>query len=111
MYTFIYLAECPNRGIDLAFALDSSGSIGEKEFELESQLVSDIVDRFNIGPDATQVAVVSYSGFARVNFRLNNFTSREELQSAIEAVEYFDIAGMLDIWYRSVVRENQGLIE
>lgn len=38
--------ECPNRGIDLAFALDSSGSVGEQNFALERQLVSDIVNRF-----------------------------------------------------------------
>ena len=62
-------------------------------FALERQLVSEIVDRFSVGPDATQVAVVTYSGFARVDFLFNNFTSREEVQSAIAAVEYFDVQG------------------
>ncbi len=46
-----------------------------------------------MGPDATQVSVVSYSGFARVNFQLNSFATREEVQEAVAAVEYFDIAG------------------
>ena len=62
-------------------------------FELERQLVSNVVERFRVGPDATQVGVVSYSGLARVNFRLNNFTTRVEVQRATAAVEYFDIPG------------------
>ena len=90
---FFFLAECPNRGIDLAFILDSSGSVGQRNFDLEKQLVSDIVDRFSIGSNATQVAVISYSGFARINFRLDNFTTRQAVQQAVDAVEYFDIAG------------------
>ena len=73
--------------------LDSSGSVGERNFDLELQLVRDIVNRFEIGPNATQVAVVSYSGFARVNFRFNDFTNRADVQQAVTEVEYFDIEG------------------
>ena len=68
--------------------------MGEQNFDLERQLVSEIVDRFSVGPDATQVAVVSYSGFAVVNFPLNNFTRREDLQRDIAAIPYFDIPGI-----------------
>lgn len=67
--------------------------MGEDNFALERQLVSDIVNRFDIGPTATQVAVISYSGFAVVNFHLNNFTNRTDVQEAISQVEYFDIEG------------------
>ncbi len=87
--------ECPNRGIDLAFLLDSSGSVGTKNFELEKRLVNDTVSRFTVGPEGTQVAVVSYSGFAIINFHFNNFTTREEVQTAVDNVQFFDVAGKL----------------
>ena len=68
--------------------------MGRKNFELEKQLVSDIVDRFSIGPNATQVAVISYSGFAVINFHLNDFPTRAAVQGATSQVEYFDIPGI-----------------
>lgn len=68
--------------------------MGEDNFELERQLVADIVDRFEIGPDATQLAVISYSGFAVINFHLNDFTNRSDVQQAVSEVEYFDIEGL-----------------
>lgn len=88
-----YYLECPNRGIDLAFVLDSSGSVGETNFRLERDFVSNIVLRFEVGPEATQVAVISYSGFAVVNFQLNNFTTQEDVLQAVSEVKYFDIEG------------------
>ena len=67
--------------------------MGPVNFKLEKKLVSDIVDRFSIGPGGTQVAVISYSGFAVVNFQLNNFTTRDQIHSAVQQVQYFDIPG------------------
>lgn len=87
------LSECPNRGIDLVFVLDSSGSVGEVNFDLERNLVANVVGRFEIGPNATQVAVISYSGFAVVNFQLNNLTNRDSVLQAVSQVQYFDIPG------------------
>ena len=85
--------ECPNRGIDLAFVLDSSGSVGEANFALERELVSSVVQRFDVGLDATRVAVISFSGFAVINFNLGNFSTQEDVLQAVSEVEYFDIPG------------------
>ena len=68
--------------------------MGRKNFELEKDLVANIVDRFSIGPQATQVAVISYSGFAVVNFNLSRHTTRDEILMAVEDVRYFNIPGM-----------------
>ena len=62
---------------------------------MEKTLVSNVVQRFQIGTDATQVAVISYSGFATINFQLDNFTNSTELQQAVAELEYFDIPGTL----------------
>ena len=79
--------------IDLAFLLDSSGSVGPVNFKLEKKLVGDTIVRFSVGPGGTHVAVISYSGFAVINFQLNNFTTRDQIQSAVQQVQYFDIPG------------------
>ena len=56
--------------------------------------MTDIVTRFRIGSDATQVSVISYSGFAVVNFLLKDFTNRSDVLQAVSEVEYFDIPGV-----------------
>ena len=56
--------------------------------------MNDLVERFAVGEMATQVAVVSYSGIANVNFHLNNFTTRAEVQSAVQSVPFCDKPGM-----------------
>ena len=60
--------------------------MGQANFELEKRLVNDTIQKLTIGPSATQVAVISYSGFAVVNFRLDNFTTRERVQQAVSEV-------------------------
>ena len=74
--------------------LDSSGSVGKRNFGLEKDLVGNIVDRFSVGPEATQVAVISYSGFAVINFLLDNFKTNEDIQTAVDNVQYFNIPGV-----------------
>lgn len=71
--------------------------MGEVNFEFEKDLVSNIVERFSVGPKATQVAVISYSGIAVIDFHLNSFTTQETIQTAVENVEYSNIPGILII--------------
>ena len=68
--------------------------MGQANFELEKRLVNDTIQKLTIGPSATQVAVISYSGFAVVNFRLDNFTTRERVQQAVSEVKYFNVPGI-----------------
>ena len=42
--------------MDLAFMIDSSSSIGSENFEKVKSFVSEIVSRFEIGPDLTRVS-------------------------------------------------------
>ncbi len=92
LYTFSKL-ECPSRGLDLVFVLDSSGSVGERNFDLTKEFVASVVETFATGPDATQVGAIAFSGFANISFELDTFEDREGVLRGIEQIAYFDIPG------------------
>lgn len=87
------LEECPARGIDLSFVFDSSGSVGQRNFELEKDFAINVTRTFSIGPLDTQIAAVAYSGFARISFLLDTFNNQSSIIRALGAIEYFDIPG------------------
>ena len=89
----LYYVECPARGIDLNFVFDSSGSVGEQNFELEKNFAIDVARTFSIGPLDTQIAAIAYSGFARISFFLDSFNNLSSIIGALNAIEYFDLPG------------------
>ena len=50
-----------NAVVDLAFIVDSSGSIGRSRWPKMLNLLKEVINTFNVGPDGTHVAVVAYS--------------------------------------------------
>jgi len=65
--------------IDLAFVLHSAGTVYPERWRYLTQFVIDIVKRLDVGPDRTRVAVITWSNTAHVGFRLNQFTSRQDV--------------------------------
>ena len=51
--------------------MDSSGSIGTRNWRKMLQFLKDMVKAFNVGPDKTHVAVVAYSTGAKVEFKFD----------------------------------------
>ena len=70
---------------DLAFVLDSSGSIGDN-FGNIATFVRDIVNEFMIGPASTQVAVVRYSSMATTPIDLASIPTKIPLLDAISGL-------------------------
>ena len=62
---------------DVAFIVDSSGSIGRRNWIKMLQFLKDMVKAFNVGPDKTHIAVVAYSTGANVEFRFNRLTGSD----------------------------------
>lgn len=63
---------CDDRA-DVVFVIDSSGSVGFDSFGRIKEYMSHIVDNFNIGSDATQVGVVTFSHNSRADIYLNQY--------------------------------------
>ncbi|XP_053375360.1 von Willebrand factor A domain-containing protein 2-like isoform X1 [Mercenaria mercenaria] len=75
---------------DIAFIIDGSGSVTHDGFIKSLQFVQRIVDAFNIGPSATQVALIVFDDDARIEFYFNKCNDVTSLKSAISAVSYTD---------------------
>ncbi|CAD5110740.1 DgyrCDS110 [Dimorphilus gyrociliatus] len=73
---------------DILFMLDASGSMGYDNFMRQKEFVKSIITDFTIGTRSTRVAVVTFTGDATVNFRLNAFNSREDIIKAIDAIQF-----------------------
>ena len=70
--------------IDLAFALDASGSIRMERWRLVIDFVSDIVTQFEFDAlDKTRLAVVSWSDEAQLHFRLNEFMTKQDAKQVL----------------------------
>ena len=92
-YTLVFLSECPFRGIDLVFVLDSSGSVGTVRFDLVKDFVGEVTNSFTIGADDTQVGVITFSGIARTIFELNTYPNSGALLEAIGNIPFMDDPG------------------
>ena len=63
-----------NAVADVAFIVDSSGSIGRRNWVKMLQFVKDMVKAFNVGPQKTHIAVIAYSTGSKVEFKFNTLT-------------------------------------
>ena len=104
--------ECSVNGIDIYFVLDESGSVGSFNYQLMKQFVYDTVNEFDIGPDDTQVGVISYSSSARVQFYLNNYHDKATLLAAINALPFYgggtNTAAAIDLLYTDGFTSTNG---
>ncbi|XP_028410535.1 collagen alpha-6(VI) chain-like [Dendronephthya gigantea] len=76
-------AHC-DKAMDIAFILDSSGSIMKGEFSESRNFVRAISDTFTISPTKAHVALMIYSDDARIMAKFNEIQSKEALPTALE---------------------------
>lgn len=74
--------------IDLAFILDGSGSITFINFLKILDFVKNVTKQLEIGPNAVEVAAVSFSDYARVEFGFGAFNTQNALNVAIDSIQY-----------------------
>lgn len=68
---------------DLAFLVDSSGSIGRTNWKRMKRFLENLVGAFNIEPNGVRIAVVSYSTKAKLMFTFNTFSGSELNQGKV----------------------------
>ena len=73
---------------DLVFVIDTSGSIGDKNFDLIRQFTANVTaELINESPGST-VGVILFSSAAHIEFNLTAHTSLDALLSAIRTLPY-----------------------
>lgn len=71
---FLSLAFVCREAADVALIVDSSGSIGRRNWKKMLNFLKKMIDLYSVGPDKTHFAIVAYSNWARVEFHLNTLT-------------------------------------
>ena len=78
--------------LDVAFLLDSSGSIGRRNWKLVLDFVKDAVKAFGFSPSGSHFASISYSSYAVVDFRFNTLTGDKlnavELNKIVDRIKH-----------------------
>lgn len=78
---------CDDRA-DVVFLIDSSGSVGFDSFRRIKEYIHHVVDSFNIGPEATQVGVATFSQSSRAHIYLDSYSDKRKLQAGISGINY-----------------------
>jgi len=74
--------------LDLVYVVDSSGSIGQRNWMITLQFLTSVTRLFDIGPDHVRVSFVLFSTDATVEWGLTRYQDRSSLTSAIGNVRY-----------------------
>ncbi|KAL4238702.1 hypothetical protein ACF0H5_003409 [Mactra antiquata] len=80
---------CDSKQADIVFILDSSSSEGEANFRKQLELVKNVTETFIIGPNNTQVSIVTFATDEYNEFFLNEHTNKQDLLNAIGNVTYY----------------------
>uniref|UniRef100_A0AC34QTC8 Uncharacterized protein n=1 Tax=Panagrolaimus sp. JU765 TaxID=591449 RepID=A0AC34QTC8_9BILA len=95
--------------LDLVFILDSSGSLRNK-FQDEIDVIRRIVRHVTIGPTATRVMLVQFSGVQHLEFDFNKFKDREDLLGALDVLRHVSgitrVGGAFEFTMNKMTFEN-----
>ena len=74
--------------MDVAFIIDSSGSIGEIDYLKQKNFVNEAAKSFGLAPDQSRAAIVLYSTTASVKARFGQYNTTENFAKAVDALPY-----------------------
>ena len=104
-------AGCDGR-VDLAFVLDSSGSIRIERFPEVKEFLVNITKRLDVHRDRVRIGMVYWSDDAHVGFRLNQYSSRQDVINAIRSVPFLgaktNTASALSLLRKDIFQERNG---
>ncbi|CAH6777790.1 Col6a5 [Phodopus roborovskii] len=75
---------CEDMKADIMFLVDSSGSIGDTNFEIMKTFMKNLVGKIQIGASKSQVGVVQFSDYNKEEFQLNTFFTHKDIYAAID---------------------------
>ncbi|KAM9309642.1 collagen alpha-6(VI) chain isoform 2-T6 [Pholidichthys leucotaenia] len=77
---------CKDLPGDLVFLIDSSGSIYPHEYDTMKEFMKSVISRSIIGQDDVHVGVMQFSVEQNLEFRLNEYFTKEEMSRAIDGM-------------------------
>ena len=83
--------------VDLAFIVDSSGSIGAKNYLKEKHFVKQLARSFGLAPDHSRAALVLYSGSASVKAGFDQYPTLEQFHKIVDDLPYENGSTRIDL--------------
>ena len=84
----IFLEKECSSAVDIAFIIDSSGSIGRRNWERVKRFVKALVSKLDVSNSTTRVAAIAYSTDPEVVMRFNDYQGTDEVNRGFDAMRY-----------------------
>lgn len=99
--------------LDLVIVMDSSGSIGDKNFDTQRRFVKTLLSRLNLGKNGTLFSLINFNTRPYMEINFQNFTDYATTAGIIDKIRYtggntytFDALKMAN---EEVLREEKGM--
>ncbi|XP_060071932.1 collagen alpha-1(XII) chain-like [Ylistrum balloti] len=93
--------------VDIAFVVDSSSSIPEKDFKIMKKFMEELVKRFEVGPKDALFAAVSFSDGVKEEFKFSDSADQATVIDNLEKIRYK--AGLATKTYAGIRYMNENL--
>lgn len=74
--------------MDIAFIIDSSGSIGRSNWIRMQRFLKALVSKLDVSDSATHIAAVAYSGNPEVVMRFSNFQGVDQVNRLLDEMRW-----------------------
>jgi len=74
--------------MDIAFIIDSSGSIGKRNWERMKRFLKALVSKLDVSDSVTHIAAVAYSDNPEVVMRFNNFQGVDQVNRLFDEMRW-----------------------
>ncbi|KAG8560624.1 hypothetical protein GDO81_015051 [Engystomops pustulosus] len=74
--------------VNIAFLIDGSSSVGDQNFRLMLEFMSNIVRAFEVSDVGAKVAAVQFTYDQRLEFGLNDYTNKDDVLRALYNIRY-----------------------
>ncbi|XP_046556437.1 cartilage matrix protein-like [Haliotis rubra] len=79
---------CSADDLDIAFIIDASGSIGDENFELVKNFVSEFIGIASMDDGTVRIGVLTFSYSVRLYAYLNSYSTARSLQEVVKNISY-----------------------
>ncbi|PIO76208.1 von Willebrand factor type A domain protein [Teladorsagia circumcincta] len=74
--------------LNVLFLLDGSGSVSGPTFSMQMNMLDKIASMMNIGKNKSQIAVLQYASYTRLEYSFDDNQSYEELLSSLKKIRH-----------------------
>ena len=72
----------------MAFVIDSSGSVGRKNWERVKRFVKVFVSKFDVGSSTAHVAAIAYSNYPEITLQFRDYQGTDEVNRRLDRMRW-----------------------